>query len=118
MNSYKKIIKNSFKKDGYEVALPDINHKDVSICFVNTESNRKTYCKIENSPIYYYIISGKGKFIIDDDTFDVKAGDLIEIPENKKYTYSGTLNMLELIPNSFNKLQIEESSVNSIFENK
>ena len=83
MNSYKKIIKNSFKKDGYEVLLPDINHKDVSICFVNTESNRKTYCKIENSPIYYYIISGKGKFIIDDDTFDVKAGDLIEIPENK-----------------------------------
>lgn len=110
MNMYKKTIKNSFEKNGYEVLLPDINYKNVSFCFVNVKSNRETYCRIKNSPIYYYVIDGDGKFFIDD-IVDINKGDLIEIPQNIKYTYSGNLNMLEIIPNSFDDLEVEETTV-------
>ena len=53
---YKKKIKDEFEKDGYKVSLLDIDYKDVSICLVDIEDIRNTFCKIKNSPIYYYIV--------------------------------------------------------------
>lgn len=104
---YKKEIKNKIEKDGYKVSLLDIDYKDVSICIVDINEKRETYCKIKNSPIYYYIVDGDGIFFIEAE-IHVKTGDLIEIPQNIKYTYNGKMKMLEIIPNSFEKLNIEE----------
>lgn len=108
---YKKIITNRFEKDGYKVSLLDIDYKDISICLVNVEEERQTYCNIKNSPIYYYITEGNGTFFIKE-TISVEKGDLIEIPENTKYTYKGNMKMVEFIPNSFETLIIEEESLN------
>lgn len=107
---YKKEIINKFKKDGYNVSLLNIDYTDISICYVDINDNRKTYCKLKNSPIYYLILEGKGIFNIEKD-FEVKKGDLIEIPVNTKYTYKGNMRMLEIIPNAFNKLEIEEEQI-------
>lgn len=107
---YKKKISDKFKKDGYKVSLLDIDYKDVSICLVDIEDARKTYCKIKNSPIYYYIVEGKGEFLIGEE-ITVEKGDLIEITANKKYTYKGNMKMLEIIPNSFEKLEVEEENI-------
>jgi len=107
---YKKKIKDEFEKDGYKVSLLDIDYKNVSICLVEIKDARKTYCKIKNSPIYYYIIEGQGMFFIEDN-IEVKKGDLIEITANKKYTYKGSMLMLEIIPNSFDNLEVEEEVV-------
>lgn len=106
---YKKKIKNEFEKDGYKVSLLDIDYKDVSICMVDIDGRRETYCKVKNSPIYYYITEGQGVFYIDSEIV-VEKGDLIEISSNKKYIYEGNMKMLELIPNSFKKLEIEEEA--------
>ena len=95
---YKKKIKDKFEKDGYKVSLLDIDYKEVSMCLVEVDEVRKTYCRISNSPIYYYIIEGQGMFFIEDD-IEVEKGDLIEITANKKYTYKGNMKMLEIIPN-------------------
>lgn len=38
----------------------------------------------------------------------VKTGYLIEIPQNVKYTYNGNMKMLEIIPNPFERLNIQE----------
>lgn len=107
---YKKKIENEFEKDGYKVSLLNIDYKDVSMCLVEVEESRKTYCKIKNSPIYYYIIEGQGIFLIDE-SIEAKKGDLIEITANKKYTYKGNMKMLEIIPNSFESLDVDEEYI-------
>ena len=56
----------------------------------------------------YYITEGNGTFFIKE-AISVEKGDLIEIPENEKYTYKGNMKMVELIPNSFETLIIEET---------
>lgn len=108
---FKKTIINEFSKDGFDVSLLNIDYKKVSICLVSIDDVRKTYCKIKNSPIFYYVIEGTGFFKIDND-IEVNQGDLIEIPENIEYTYKGKMKMLEVIPNSFEILDIEEKPVN------
>lgn len=108
---YIKEILNNFEKDGYKISLPNVDFKNISICFVEINDNRKTYCKIKNSPIFYYVIEGNGLFIIDNH-LEVKKGDLLEITANKKYTYKGKMKMLEIIPNSFENLLIEEDLIN------
>lgn len=107
---YKKKIINSFDKDGYNVSIPNIDYKDISISFVTIENVRKTYCKIRNSPIYYFIIEGNGFFYVDDKIM-VSKGDLIEISSEQKYTYSGNMNMIGIIPKSFEKLEIDEEII-------
>jgi len=57
---YKKKIIDNFNKDGYSVSIPNIDYKDISISFITINDIRKTYCKIRNSPIYYFIIEGNG----------------------------------------------------------
>lgn len=107
---YKKNIKDEFEKDGFRLSLLDIEYKDVSICMVNIDGSRETYCQIKNSPIYYYIIEGEGTFYIEDEIV-INKGDLIEIPANKKYTYKGNMKMLEMIPNAFNNLDVIEEKI-------
>lgn len=107
---YKKKIIDNFDKDGYSVSIPNIDYKDIRISFVTIADFRRTYCRIKNSPIYYFIIDGNGIFYIDD-KIAVSKGDLIEISSGKKYTYSGNMNMLEIIPTSFEKLEFDEEIV-------
>lgn len=107
---YKKKINEEFEKDGYKISLLDIDYKNVSICIVDIDGVRQTYCEIKNSPIYYYIIEGNGIFYIEDEIIAQK-GDLIEIPVNKKYTFKGKMKLLEIIPNSFENLDFEEELI-------
>lgn len=90
---YKKKISDKFKKDGYKVSLLDIDYKDVSICLVDIKNARKTYCKIKNSPIYYYIVEGKGEFLNRIMNSDIEYP--IDIMENKgKYVILDGLHRL------------------------
>ena len=107
---YKKKVISKFTKDGYNLEIPDIDYKNISISFVSIENERKTYCKIKNSPIYYYIIEGNGIFNISD-KITVNRGDFIEISPNKKFTYSGNMKMLEIIPRSFEELEVIEEII-------
>lgn len=107
---YKKKIITKFNKDGYTVEVPNISYENISMCFVSVLEFRKTLCKIKNSPIYYYVIEGNGIFHITDRIM-VNKGDFIEIPANSSFTYSGNMRLLEIIPNSFVSLEIEEKPV-------
>lgn len=107
---YKKKIRNEFVKDGYKVSLLDIDYKDVSICLVEVKEERQTFCNIKNSSIFYYITEGQGTFVIDED-IEVEKNDLIEISANKKYTYKGNMKMLEIIPSSFENLEVKEEPI-------
>ena len=110
-----KYIKNlnknyNFSKNGFNVILPKITCSDISICFVDIDGERDNYCMLDNSTIFYYIISGSGEFEIDDDKVPVKTDDLIEISPNKRYSYKGNLKMLEIMSNSFDEGEVHETS--------
>ena len=107
---YKKKINSEIEKEGYKVFPISVDFKDVSICKVNVNGDRKTYCKIKNSPVYYYIIDGKGSFYIENE-IEVEKDDIIEIPANIKYTYKGNMTLLEFIPIAFENLDFEENFI-------
>ena len=48
----------------------------------------------QESEFNYYILEGKGYFILNDDKQAVSKGDLVVIPPNTKYTFGGSLKML------------------------
>lgn len=108
---YKKKVCDGFERDGFKVNLLDIDYKKVSICLVEVEEKRMTYCNIKNSPIYYYVTEGEGVFYIKENEISVKKDDLIEIPENQKYTYIGKMKMLKMIPNGYDILEVEEDKI-------
>lgn len=99
----------SFSKNGMNVKLPEnVNYKNISICFVETEKGRENYCLLDESTIFYYIIEGNGEFIINEKKVEVAKNDLIEILPKNKYTYKGNLKMLEILTSEFNEKEVHE----------
>ena len=70
-----------------------ISHID---CF-DKHDNYFTYGKT----FVYYIIEGSGTFKIGDTFFDVKAGEMIEVPADTKTSYKGPMKLLLIIQDGF-----------------
>lgn len=62
----------------------------------------KDNTQIQKSHIYY-VISRKGKCKIKNEIYDVKQGDIIEIPENTKFIFAGKMKLLLIMNTKFNK---------------
>lgn len=60
--------------------------------------------------MFYYIIDGNGIFEINNEKFEVKKDDLIEIPPKNKYSYEGRMNMLEIQSQAFDESEAHEFS--------
>lgn len=105
---YIKNIINSFKKDGFNVLLPNVQCDNLSICFVDINGKRDTYCMLDESTILYYIIEGNGIFEINDEKVKVSKNDLIEIPPQNRYSYEGDFRMLEIQSQAFNENELHE----------
>lgn len=97
-----------FSKDGFNVCLPKISNKEISICFVDISGERSTFCMLDKSTIFYYVIEGNGEFQINDDFISINKGDLIEILPKQKYSYKGNLKMLEIQSNEFDEKEVHE----------
>ena len=112
-NVREKYIKNlnkgyTFSKDGFDVNIPSIDNNEISICFVDVKGERTTYCMLDKSTMFYYIIDGNGEFEIDSDKIKVAKNDLIEILPKQKYSYKGNMKMLEIQSNQFDENEIHE----------
>ncbi|MDE5539534.1 MAG: hypothetical protein K2J20_03510 [Bacilli bacterium] len=99
---------NSFTKDGFKVTIPAIDNNEVSICFVEVEKERTTFCMLDKSTMLYYIIDGSGEFEIESEVVSVKKDDLIEILPKQKYSYKGNMKMLELQSNPYDETEVHE----------
>ena len=113
INMREKYVKNldknySFSKNGFNVILPKIDNKDVSICFVDVDKERDNYCMLDKSTIFYYIIDGTGVFEINNEFIQITKDDLIEISPKQKYSYKGNLKMLEIQSNPFDENEVHE----------
>lgn len=112
--TYKKNIVNSFSKDGFDVSLLNTECNDLSLCFVNIGGKRDTYCMLDKSTMFYYIIEGEGNFEINGENIKVGKNDLIEISPKNKYTYEGELKMLEIQSQAFDETEVHETPVDKV----
>ena len=58
--------------------------------------------KCLNEDRIYFIIDGKGQFIINDETKDVEANDLIFVPKNAPYNIIGKMKYFLICSPEFN----------------
>lgn len=91
---------NLVDKDSFQLVIPSDNTDEHGYYFVNSIKGHDCYSYNSVSTHIYNIISGTGKFIIDDNTIEVNPGDTITIEPNKVFSYEGNMIItFEMIPN-------------------
>ncbi|MGH7202847.1 MAG: hypothetical protein ACREHC_00190 [Candidatus Levyibacteriota bacterium] len=64
---------------------------------VQTQSGHATTIIEHKSDFVYYVLEGKGYFLIEDQKESCNKGDLVVIPAGKKFTYKGNLKLLLIV---------------------
>lgn len=104
MNDYvKKFPKEaSFKQKGFDGYVCNLDNKNISITYEDVYKGHEKYCTNKESTHIYYVISGKGKFKINDNIYEVEEGNIIEIPKNTKFIFAGEMKLLLIMNPAFN----------------
>jgi len=64
------------------------------VCLVETKKGHETIIKSTKSAWFYFIIEGKGKFVIDGKKILCQKEDLILVPKDTPFYYQGKMKML------------------------
>lgn len=75
--------------------------KKAGVCLIETEKGHETTIIEHKCDFAYYILKGKGYFVIDNQKESCKAGDLVVIPAGSKFRYIGKLTMLLITAPAF-----------------
>ena len=78
-----KTLFNTPEMEGFSAAIIELNG-----------TNKETMSKVSNK--FYFVIEGRGKFIIDGEEFQVSPGDLVYIPKGIKYYDVGKMKLISL----------------------
>lgn len=91
---------NLVDRDSFQLVIPSYNTDEHGYYFVNSIKGHDCYSYNSKSTHIYKIVSGTGKFIIDDNIIEVNPGDTITIEPNKVFSYEGNMIItFEMIPN-------------------
>lgn len=86
----------SFEKVG--IKGTNFNTKDLSdkakFAIIETENGHQTKIREKECTFFYYILKGKGKFEIRGEAEECQKGDLVIVPQNTVFKYSGKMKML------------------------
>ena len=84
----------------FQLVIPSDNTDSHGDFFVYSIQGHDCYSYNSKSTHIYHVVDGIGKFIIDDETIEVKTGDTIIIEPNKVFTYIGNMIItFEMTPN-------------------
>lgn len=93
----------SFKRTGFNGYIAEIDNENISITYEDVYKGHDKYCTNTKITHIYYVISGNGKFKIDGETYEVEAGDIIEIPSNTEFIFAGEMKLLLIMNPKFDK---------------
>lgn len=93
----------SFRRDGFDGYIGEINNKNIDITYEKVYKGHDKYCTNTKITHIYYVISGKGKFKIDNDIYEVKKGNIIEIPPSTKFIFAGEMELLLIMNPKFTR---------------
>lgn len=92
-----------FKQEGFDGYIAKIDNDNISITFEDVHKGHDKYCTNTKITHIYYVISGKGKFKINDNIYEVEKNDIIEIPANTKFIFAGEMKLLLIMNPKFDK---------------
>lgn len=92
----------TFSQKGMDGFSYELNNKNVSIDLEKSYIGHEKYCTNTKSTHIFYVVSGSGKFKINNDIFNVEEGDIIEIPPKTEFVYSGKMDLLLVMNPSYN----------------
>ena len=104
MNNYIKKLPNkpSFEREGFNGYICELDNKNIGMTYEDVYKGHDKYCTNTESTHIYFVISGKGKFKIKDEIYEVEEGNVIEIPPNTKFIFAGQMKLLLIMSPKFN----------------
>jgi chemotaxis methyl-accepting protein methylase len=85
----------SFRGKGlFGYSFGRMQQKDLEVLYIESETGHDTFMVLRGVTRTYYVLAGDGSFTIDGQDYRVGPGDLIEVPSDVEYCYSGRMTML------------------------
>lgn len=105
MNKYVKKFSQepNLKRDGFDGYIAEIDNENISITYEKVYKGHDKYCTNTKITHIYYVISGNGKFKIDDTIYEVEKGDIVEIPAGVKFIFAGKMELLLIMNPKFSR---------------
>lgn len=102
---YKYTAKDAAKlnKHGVDLTVYGGGTPEANVVHVSVDDGHFEEFYNTHSHFIYYIIDGKGTFVLDDEPVEVEATDLVTIPPNTRIHYFGTMAMLLTVSPAFNE---------------
>ncbi len=83
-----------FDIDGHRGKFFKTNSPLTQHLIIEVDDRLRIAYKEQEAEYNYYILKGEGIFLLDDEEFVVRDGDLISIPPKTKFSYKGRMKML------------------------
>lgn len=92
-----------FNKHGIDLTVYGEDYPPVNVVHVSVKKGHfQEFYDVKSSYIYY-VISGKGMFVLNDEKIEAEATDLIVIPPNTRIHYFGTMEMILTVCPAFDE---------------
>lgn len=99
MNKYLKLVPSepTFKQVGLKGFRLELSNPNLEIYEVDIEKGHDNFIVSQKITHIYYVIDGSGSFCLNGKKFRVKIGNIIEVPPEVEYTYSGRMKLLLIL---------------------
>lgn len=84
----------TINKYGVNITLYDLENPSANVVYEEVEEGHFEEFLSTNSTYTWFIIEGKGTFVIDDEKISVSINDIVTVPPNKRIHYFGTMRMV------------------------
>lgn len=105
----------SFKQQGLEGYNYNLECEGISLTIEDCFKGHDKYHTNEYSSKIYYVLDGEGKFKINNEIFNVKKDDCIEIPANTKFVFAGKMKLLLIMSPAFRPQDGIEGEDNDLY---
>jgi mannose-6-phosphate isomerase-like protein (cupin superfamily) len=105
MKSYKYTANEAkkFNKHGIDLVVYGENYPLANVVHVTVEKGHFEEFFDEKSTYIYYIVEGRGTFVLNDEKIEAEATDLIVIPPKTRIHYFGTMKMVLTVSPAFDE---------------
>ncbi len=97
----------SFNTPGADGFSFPIQNKEIEIDFIDSITGHGGKVISDSLSHFYYILEGEGAFEIEGKNYNVKAGQLVEIPPQNAFDYTGKMKMILIMQPPFDPSKIK-----------
>ena len=115
MSYVKKIPKEpTFMQNGLNGYQFDLDKKGLEISYIDCFKGHDKYCRDTESTLIYYVLEGKGQYVINNEKLSVQKGDVVEVPVNAEFVYAGNMKLILIMTPGFkpeNNIEIKDNDL-------